>query len=114
MSKETVVPTRGPSDFSRTGYMVHCSETPMAEASFTMAILERWAMVQGKDGGEDSAGRSKIGLMPVNETVERACEIADKAFATFRERGWMLDVPSMDDLEDQLQERENKKENRGR
>lgn len=47
--------------------------------------------------GEDHSFRSKYRLMTVEELVSRAVEVADLAFTTFRERGWILDLPIPDD-----------------
>lgn len=116
MTKETLYAVRPNSygDDKTPRMVIHRTELPTDEARFAMAILERWAMVQAKESGEDSAGRAKLSLMPVNETVERACNIAEGAFVTFRKRGWMLDVPSLDEMEEQIEARENRKENGGK
>ena len=115
MAKETIHPVRRNSygETKLPSLVVHRREQPTDEARFAMAILERWAMVQGQTDGEDSAGRSKLKLMPVDEAVRRACDISDGAYAAFRERGWMLDIPSLNELEEEIEARENKKENGG-
>lgn len=92
-------------------YFVHDTESLTAEARFAADILVRWAMVQGQAGGEDSAGRAKIDLMPIGETVERACDIAALAFSEFKGRGWLMDIPTLDGLEAEMEEMENKREN---
>ena len=115
MAKETVHAVRRNSygETKLPSLVVHRGELPTDEASFAMAILERWAMVQGQTDGEDSAGRARLKLMPVDEAVQRACDISESAYAAFRVRGWMLDVPSLNELEEHIEARENKKENGG-
>lgn len=59
------------------------------EAQAVLVFLERWGMVQGMDGGEDSAGRQRMKLMPPEEVVDRAVAVAELAFARLREKGWI-------------------------
>ncbi len=115
MAKETLHAVRRNSygETKLPSMVIHRGELPVDEASFAMAILERWAMVQGQMDGEDSAGRAKLKLMPIDEAVQRACDISEGAYAAFRARGWMLDVPSLNELEDEIEARENQKENGG-
>lgn len=75
---------------------------PNAEARFAMAMIDRWGMVTAKDGGEDSAGRAKLVEMPVEELVVKACDTSSKAFEVFKERGWLLEVPTIDEAKDIL------------
>jgi hypothetical protein len=84
------------------------TEMPNIEARFAMSMLERWGSVQGVQDGEDSAGRSKIGLMSVEDTVSRACCIADRAFKQFRDNGWMIDVPTHEEAEEQYRKEHDK------
>lgn len=88
----------------------HQLEHPNPEARFALAIMERWAMVQGKDSGEDSAGRAKIDLMPVENVIERALEIADGAYKAIRAKDWMIAVPTLDELQAEIEARQNGKE----
>jgi hypothetical protein len=62
-------------------------ELPTAESIFAMRLIEKLAPV-----AEGS------GVMPTNVVVPLACEYAEQAFAAFRERGWMIEVPSMEEL----------------
>jgi hypothetical protein len=90
----------------------HNRIAPADEAKFAMAILERWAMVQGQPDGEDSAGRAKISLTPVEDAVRRACDLSQRAFEVFRERNWLVDIPSLDELEAEIKDREDRAENK--
>lgn len=87
-------------------------KTPTPEGRFMLAILERWSMVQGVDGGEDSAGRAKINLMPVDELVDRAADISIKAFKALEDNDWFMDLPTFDEMENEIKEREDKRENK--
>ena len=65
-----------------------------SKAEFATEMLIKWGMVTGVPDGEDSAGRAKLKVMPVDELVQRACETAEKAFTEFEKRGWILEVPT--------------------
>jgi hypothetical protein len=91
--------------------VVHQLEQPTQQARFAMTIIERWAMVASKDDGEDSVGRHKLALMPVDEVIGRACQMAQGAFEEFRNREWLDPVPTLAKLDEEIKERENKREN---
>lgn len=63
------------------------------EARMATQMLERWGPVTCKPDGYDEAGRQKSTNMSVEETVERACEIAALATSAFEKRGWIDDTP---------------------
>ncbi len=63
-------------------------------ADMAIIMLEKWGMVTGFDNGEDSAGRAKIGLMPVDQLIERAFTIAEAAYAEIERRGWSMEIPA--------------------
>ncbi len=63
-------------------------------AEMAILMLEKWGMVTGFDNGEDSAGRAKIGLMPVDQLIERAFTIAEAAYAEIERRGWSMEIPA--------------------
>jgi hypothetical protein len=77
-------------------------------AGFALQCLERWGMVAGATDGEDSAGRAKLRSMAPDEMVERACDVADKAYAAFEARGWTLTLPSAEELVDHLKDVEDR------
>lgn len=80
------------------------------EAAFAMHCIERWAMVAAEQDGEDSAGRTRLRRMTPDEIVSHACDCADKAFAAFQERGWLVDVPDTQSLLDMIKDHENTNE----
>jgi hypothetical protein len=76
-------------------------------ALFALACIERWGMIAADADGEDSAGRQKARRLTVDEVVQHACDCAEKAYASFGSRGWLLHVPGYAELEDKLKDREN-------
>lgn len=79
---------------------VHRRHFSSDEAHFAMQIIERFALVAGDDGGEDSAGRHKLRRMEASEIAEFACDIAGKSFEEFKKRGWIIDIPSLKECEE--------------
>ncbi len=77
-----------------TDVRVNTKKFPMGEAQLAIEIAKHLALVVGKDDGEDSAGRQKIAIMPADEVALRACDIAEKMYAEFDARGWLLDLPA--------------------
>jgi hypothetical protein len=54
-----------------------------------LKFVEKWGMVQGATGQEDSAGRATIALMPVEDVIDRAVNIADGLVAKLEGLGWI-------------------------
>jgi len=81
-------------EWGRTEIAVYKKIALSSKALLAISMMERWGLVAGEPDGEDSAGRSKLNLMPVKQLVERACETADIAFKEFKERKWILDLPA--------------------
>jgi len=90
MDKEIII--GGRYEFEEMTIHKHTVLDTRAECAIEMLI--KWGMVAEVPDGEDSAGRFKLKLMPVDELVQRACETADKAFREFEKRGWTLEIPS--------------------
>ncbi len=63
-------------------------------AEMAILMLEKWGMVTGFPDGEDSVGRAKIGLMPVDQLVERAFFTAEAAYSEIERRGWSMEIPA--------------------
>ena len=88
---------------------LHDTEMVKPEGRFAMALVDRWGMVQGNTPtSEDSAGRAMQELMPVQEVVDRAFEMANLTFKTIREKGLMLDLPTIAIMEDMVKTIKNK------
>ena len=79
--------------------LLHDTEIMSNEAKTVLAFIEKWGMIQGKEDGEDSSGRAKMGLMPVEKVVDRAMEMADVAFNRLRERGWIVEGLTWDEIQ---------------
>lgn len=77
-----------------------------AESNFVLALVERWGMVAGKPDGEDSAGRSKLGLLSEGEVVQRAIKTAELTFAAMRENGMLIPIPSQAEVDEIVKEME--------
>ena len=92
--------------------IIHARQCPSDEAKFMMAIIERWAMVAATPDGEDSAGRAKLGHLPIEDMVVRAADVAERAFKEVESRGWFIQIPSLDQCEEDIKEREDKRENK--
>lgn len=75
------------------------------EARFAMACIERWGMVAAEVDGEDSAGRSKLRRLTVEEIVTHACDTAQCAYEEFETRGWILSLPGYEEIREQAEER---------
>ena len=65
---------------------MHDTEMLTQKAKITLSMLERWGMVAGYPDGEDSVGRAKLGLQPIESLVERAINTVETAFQKFREK----------------------------
>lgn len=79
--------------------MQHDTDHLNTKARLALAMLERWGMVAAEHGGEDTAGRAKLKLQPVNELVLRAVEVVDVAYAAFEEKDWIIKLPTLEELE---------------
>lgn len=101
------------SDEARYTHVLHHREVMAPVASFAALLIEKWGMVMAAPDGEDSAGRQKARALTPAEVVERACNTAEAAYATFRSKGWMVEVPSWDALKDGADERLDEEEKRG-
>ena len=77
----------------------HSLREPDNRAALAFAFIERWGMVAGVPDGEDSAGRAKVRLAAPREVVERAFECAGLAWERAEEAGWMLSMPSIEEIE---------------
>ena len=81
---------------STRGLEVEIRQTKVVDqrANIASELLTRWGMIAALPDGEDSAGRQQLRLMTPEELVHRACVVADLAWSTFAERGWLLSLPA--------------------
>lgn len=78
-------------------FVDHMREFPDMRGKLAIDMAVRWGMVAGNTNSEDSKGRAKIDLMPVDEVVTRAVETADLLMTEIERRGWMIKAPSVTD-----------------
>jgi hypothetical protein len=77
---------------------VYDTEMPNQEARFAFEMLGRFGLIAGMPDGEDSTGRQKAALLPVEETVARVFDLAHEAFRVARERGLMVALPDLNEI----------------
>ena len=78
--------------------IVYNDEAPSQEANLAMVLLEKWGPVCAMPDGEDSAGRAKSRAMTPAETVKHAFDIAAEAMRVARERGLMIALPDLNEI----------------
>lgn len=83
----------------RAEVMIGKTEAESLPARLAAVLIEKWGMVAALPDGEDSAGRSRLRLQTPKEVVDRACEVSELAITEFRERGWMLNIPNLEEAE---------------
>lgn len=71
------------------------TEAPNYEGQLALELLNRFGLIAGAPDGEDSGGRQKSKLLPVDETVARCFELAREAMRMLRERGLMVALPDL-------------------
>jgi hypothetical protein len=77
-------------------------------ATFALKCVERWAMVAAEADGEDSAGRAKLRRMTPGELTQQACDTSAALFDEFEKRGWVIEYPSHEKIEDFLRDAEDR------
>lgn len=85
-------------DYGSKQVKVFQTEMPNAEAQFAMALVERFGLIAAEPDGEDSSGRQKGQVMPVAAVVARAFDLAQASFDAARERGWMVTLPDLNEI----------------
>lgn len=79
--------------------ILHNRKIPDQRADFARGMIQAWGIVAGRPAiGMEPQDKREIALMSAKEVVDRACELAALAYEEFGHRGWMLDVPSWDDV----------------
>ena len=87
---------------SRPQVLTHSGTVISQEASFALRLVERWGVMPIENAGEDTAGRATARLMDERAIADRACDIAEETFAAFRRRGWEVDMPGIEEMQDAL------------
>lgn len=82
----------------------HSKHAPDPRMDFARQLITHFGVIAGAPDGEDAAGRQKGKLLEPDEVVNRAIAITEKAFAAFEERGWLIELPSVDALYDMARE----------
>lgn len=88
--------------YDRVGLGIHTLRVPDARASYALDLIK---VMTGPLMFDGHAGARR---MTPAEIANTACDVASEAFKAFSDRGWLIDVPSMDELKDEA------RENRGR
>ena len=83
--------------YDRPNITLYERETPSFEARIALSMVEKWGIVAATTDGEDTAGRAKLRPLTPAELVERACTTADLLATELRTRGWMLELPSLEE-----------------
>lgn len=79
-------------------------ESPNLEARIAVSLVERWGLVAGEDGGEDSSGRSKLRVQSPEEVVNRAVTTAELLVEAIRNKNWMVKNPHPTELYDTVED----------
>lgn len=87
---------------------LHRREVPNQEGEFAMRLIAELGKAAFDYAGEDSAGRAKGRRMTPHELVKYCCDVSQETFDEFTSRGWMIDLPSYEEI------REKDREERGR
>ncbi len=74
--------------------MVYRKSALDQRAELAIVMLEKWGMVAGFADGEDSVGRSKTDLLPVDRLIDRAFSCAEATYAEIERRGWSMEIPA--------------------
>jgi len=79
--------------------ILHQTEIPSQEAAFAFTLLEKSsALLLVNPDGEDSAGRAKWKLLPVEDVVKRAFDLAEAAYKEMRDRQLWVAAPDISKL----------------
>lgn len=86
------------------------TEMPNAVAQFAMQLMEKFGTVAAIPDGEDTGGRQRCRLQTPEELVTRSFEISEFAFAQARSRGHMVQVPDLNEINKEWDEKQAAKE----
>lgn len=77
----------------------HNRQILKAEAEFAKAMIQT-GMVLGRH--EKHGDRETMKFTPPAEVVARACQLAELAFAEFVKRGWIMPLPSVAEMQEEI------------
>ena len=84
------------------GVQTHNRQVLKAEAEFAKAMIQIGMCAGRHDKHGDN---EKMRLLPVTEVVNRACALAELAYAEFDKRGWIIPLPSRKEMLAEINER---------
>src|ERR1700759_225787 len=64
-------------------------QVPDPRGSLALEFMRAWGMVAGHRGKDTSTGHPTLELMDPEAVVQRACDMAEMAYAQLKSRGWM-------------------------
>lgn len=96
MTTKTRIAERG--GYGENEVVVYEDETLNTTARLAFVLIEKWGMISCEADGEDSAGRQKVRLSTPTELVTRAFAVAEKAFQTAREKGYVVQLPDLNEI----------------
>ena len=79
--------------YDTVGHTLIRTHAESGKAELARLLLEKLSIATGEPDGVDEAGRQKWKLISPHDVVQRACDIADRAFDEFDRRGWMIVIP---------------------
>lgn len=67
------------------------------EAEFARSLIHSWGMI-GREDGETSAGHCKVRMLTEKELVQRAVTTTHLAMQAFRDNGWVIQCPTIEEI----------------
>lgn len=74
------------------------TEAPNYEGQLALELLNRFGLIAAEPDGEDSGGRQKQKLLPVETAVARCFDLAHEAVRVLHERGLMVALPDLNEI----------------
>lgn len=88
--------------YERVGLGIHDTQTPDSRARFTLDLVKFLAVPMMMDG-HPGATRATAG-----DVAKMAADLSKAVFDEMGGRGWMIEVPSMENLKDEARENRGK------
>jgi len=100
------------SQYGEPKLIVHERDHATLAARIALNLAERWGMIAAVPDGEDSSGRSKLRTMTPEEITDRACNTAESLLVEIKNRGWIAEAPSWEEMEEESKRLEAEKRKR--